>query len=238
MNLQNYAIAVLFAAGVALSGCTTSPGPFEIDTSDAGAQSFDGLYPVSGARRGTQVWVREDFDLSSYNKILLEGAGISYRPVKKGSSMAGANSSKQTFPISAKNRAAVRDTFAESFTKILGAQKRFEVVEEAGPDVLLIRGALLDVISSVPPDPIGRSNIYLTSVGQATLIVELRDSETETPLLRAMERRATSANSNRAIWSNPVNNMREVRLLADAWARRVSENLVYLADAHGIGDDA
>ena len=238
MNAQNFAIPLLVAAAFTLGGCTTTTGPLEVDTSDSTAQSFDGLYPATGARRGTQVWMLEDIDLSSYDKIMLQGAGISYRPVKKVSSAAAVNSNRQAFPISEKARADIRDTFTASFVKELTKQDRFEIVEEPGPGVLLVRGALLDVISRVPPEPIGRSNIYLSTVGEATLVIEFRDAESEAPLLRAMERRATSRNTDMPIWSNPVTNMNEVRILADAWARRVSDSLIYLADTYGIGDDA
>lgn len=238
MNVRNYTLILLSMVGFTLAGCATNIGPLEVDTSDVSARSFDGLYPVTGARRGTEVWMQEDLDLSAYNKIMLQGAGISYRPVKSASSVAAVNSNRQAFPISAKVRDDIRDTFNASFVKELGKQDRFEVVEEPGPGVLLVRGALLDVISRVPPEPIGRSNIYLSTVGEATLVVELRDSESEAPLLRAMERRSTTRNTDMPIWSNPVTNMNEVRILADAWARRVSASLTYLSDTYGIGDES
>lgn len=238
MNIRNYAILLLSTLAFTLGGCATSIGPLEVDTSDDSARSFDGMYPATGARRGTKVWMQKDLDLSSYNKIMLQGAGISYRPVKSASSVSAANSNRQEFPISAKNRDAIRDTFTASFVKELGKQERFEVVQEPGPGVLLVRGALLDVISRVPPEPIGRNNIYLSTVGEATLVIEFRDSESESPLVRAMERRATSRNTDMPIWSNPVTNLNEVRMLADAWARRVSDSLTYLADTYGIGDES
>ena len=238
MNVRNYTFILLSTVAFTLAGCAVNIGPLEVDTSDEGARSFDGLYPATGARRGTKVWMQEDLDLSSYNKIMLQGAGISYRPVKSVSSVAAVNSNRQEFPIAAKTRDDIRDTFSASFVKELGKQDRFEVVEEPGPGVLLVRGALLDVISRVPPEPIGRSNIYLSSVGEATLVIELRDSESESPLVRAMERRSASRNSDMPIWSNPVTNMSEVRILADAWARRVSATLTYLSDTYGIGDES
>jgi predicted small lipoprotein YifL len=238
MNTRIFIMLLLSTLAFTLAGCATNIGPLEVDTSDEGAQSFDGLYPATGARRGTKVWMQEDLDLSAYNKIMLQGAGISYRPVKSASSVAAVNSNRQEFPIAANTRDDIRDTFSASFVKELGKQDRFEVVEEPGPGVLLVRGALLDVISRVPPEPIGRSNIYLSTVGEATLIVELRDSESEAPLLRAMERRATTRNTDMPIWSNPVTNMNEVRILADAWARRVSASLIYLSDTYGIGDES
>ncbi|MEE4361480.1 MAG: DUF3313 family protein [Pseudomonadales bacterium] len=221
----------LIATTIAVAGCAS--GPLKIETGEGSVQTFDGLYPVSGTRRGTEVWVLDDFDLAPYDKILLEGAGISYRPVKEGPRTSAGVSSTGAFPISEKSRAMIRDVFSEEFAKVLGQQTRFEVVTQPGPDVLRVRGALLDVVSRVPPDRVGRSEIYLSSVGEATLVIELRDSETDTPLLRAVERRRADRND-RPIWSNPVANMNEVRRLANSWARRLSESLDYLAESQGI----
>jgi len=50
----------------------------------------------------------------------------------------------------------------EAFLKELGNVERFEIVTEPGPDVLMIKGAMLDVVSRVPPEPLG----------QATLLIE------------------------------------------------------------------
>ncbi len=69
------------------------------------------------------------------------------------------------------------------------------VADEAVPDVLLIRGALLDVVSYVPPDNIsGRGSVFLSSVGEATLVIELRDSITNAILARAIDRGITLGN--------------------------------------------
>jgi hypothetical protein len=233
MNRKAFILWTVLGAVSALSGCAT--GPVEVDTSDSEAKTFDGLYPVTGTRRGTQVWMREDFDLSPYRKIALQGAGINYRPVNDVRTTYPTTSSAREFPIDEKGRAAIQDIFTEEFTKVLGKQSRFEVVEEPGPDVLMVRGALLDVVSRVPPEPLGRNNIYIASVGAATLVIELRDSETAAPLLRAVERREADRND-MMIWSNPVTNLNEVRRLANSWARRLSESLIYLADSQGIGD--
>ena len=55
----------------------------------------------------------------------------------------------------------------------------------------MIRAGLLDVVSFVPPDPVGgRTEIYLSRVGEATLVLEIRESESGATLIRAVDRRA------------------------------------------------
>ena len=99
------------------------------------------------------------------------------------------------------------------------------MVNESGPDVLLIRGALLDVVSYVPPEPIGRVDIYLRSVGEATLVLEIRDSITDAILVRVVDRKAAEDVGGRLQESNRVTNTAEVRRLAKRWASALRKRL-------------
>jgi hypothetical protein len=72
---------------------------------------------------------------------------------------------------------------------------------------------------------IGRGNIYLSSVGQATLVLELRDSETNAILARSIDRRAAEPVGGTFTDSNRVTNAAEVRRLIRYWARRLREGL-------------
>ena len=107
---------------------------------------------------------------------------------------------------------------AEAFLDELGKSEKYTLVNESGPDVLLVRGALLDVVSYVPPEPIGRGSIYLSRVGEATLVLEVRDSITEAILVRTVDRRAAEAMGGWLQESNRVTNTSEVRRLAKRWA--------------------
>jgi hypothetical protein len=58
----------------------------------------------------------------------------------------------------------------------------------------------------------------LRSVGEATLVVELRDSVTNAILARAVDRRAAEEPGGNMFESNRVTNASEVRRLAQHWA--------------------
>ena len=64
------------------AGCAS--GPPVLDTSAEAERSFDGLYPLRNSRADA-AWAVENLDLSGYNKVLLQGAGIEYTPAKSGS---------------------------------------------------------------------------------------------------------------------------------------------------------
>ena len=69
-----------------------------------------------------------------------------------------------------------------------------------------------------------RDRIYLSRVGEATLVLELRDSITEAILARAVDRRAAESSFSMSE-SNRVRNRSEVRRMAATWARMLRTRL-------------
>lgn len=137
-----------------------------------------------------------------------------------------ANSRGGPYFIDDKARAQFETLVADIFKEELQQIQRFELVDGPGPDVLMVAGGLLDVISYVPPDPVGsRSEVYLSSVGEATLVLELRDSETGTILARSIDRRAAESPGGTLQNSNNVSNSADVKRVVRRWAVRLREGL-------------
>jgi hypothetical protein len=205
--------------------CSTTPPT--IQTGPDAELSFDGLHKVDNSKADL-AWARPDFDISGYTKIMLVGAGIEYAPAENRARTNMQRSQGGPYFISDESKerfeALVSETFDDEMSKI----ERFEIVTEAGPYVMMVRGGLLDVVSFVPQDSMsmaGRSNVFLRSVGEATLVLELRDSETGAILARSIDRRAAAAAGDMMIDSNRVTNAAEVRRLVRFWARRLREGL-------------
>ena len=113
---------------------------------------------------------------------------------------------------------------AEIFPEELAKTERFEMVDSNGPDTMIVKGALLDVVSRVPPQQAGRSHTIVSAFGEATLAIEFIDSESGAVIARAVERRAAQpAGSMRE--ANPVTARAEARRLMRSWARRLREVL-------------
>ena len=210
------AVVMFLAAGCAGSIPT-------LDTSDVTEMTFDGLYPVKGGTADA-AWARPGADISQYSKIMLQGVGIEYRPGGESGRLYHARSRADHYEISDQQKEKFEAILREAFLEELGRSERFSLVNEPAPDVLLIRGGLLDVASLVPPEPIGRTEIYLSRVGEATLVLEIRDSVSEAIIARAVDRRAAE-DSLGIRESNRVNNTAEVRRLAKTWARLLRERL-------------
>jgi hypothetical protein len=212
------AVAVLVLA----SGCATSSPT--LDTTDESGMSFDGLYPVKGGT-ADQAWARQDVDISQYSKIMLQGVGIEYRPGGESGRLYRPNSRDSHFEVTDRQKKMLEDLLREGFLEELGKSEHFTVVSEPGPDVLFISGGLLDVVSFVPPDTAGRSDIYLSRVGEATLVLEIRESTTGAILARAVDRRAAEDLARGFRESNRVQNKSEVRRVVYHWANLLRDRL-------------
>ena len=149
----------------------------------------EGLEKARSGYRDT--WVNPNADFGSYSKLYLWGSVFEYRDVGPAQPYRSTmlRSHKREFGIAEQDRVQFEETASEVFLEELGKLKNFEIVNEIGPDTLLLRAGFLDIVSFVPPDTIGRSDVYLASFGEATFIVELIDAETGDIVAVASERR-------------------------------------------------
>jgi len=218
-------IAGITCLMLGLAGCAASTPT--IDTSPEAEVTFDGLREVKGGS-ADHAWARPGTDISQYSKIMLQTAGIEYRPGGESGRSLSARSRGGPYEVTEQQKQRFRALVNKEFLEELSKSERFTIVDEAGPDVLLIRGALLDVVSWVPPEPIGRGEVFISQIGEATLVLELRDSITETTLARVVDRRAADAAARGGLslsMSSPVTNQADVARVIRHWARLLRERL-------------
>jgi hypothetical protein len=224
MTTSNYCLKALLSLGLAMSLVACETGPPTVQTGPDAELSFDGLHKVDNSQADL-AWARPDFDISVYTKLMPLPGKFEYRQVRKMSASAARSSSGPYF-IDDNARAEFEELVGEVFREELQNIERFEWTDEPGPDVMTIQGALLDIVSFVPPEPIGgRSFVYLSSIGEATLVLELRDSETGTILARSVDREAAEPIGMTFTESNRVTNRADVGRLIRFWARRLREGL-------------
>ena len=215
--------ALVVAVGsIALLATSAEGAPMKprLQTGPDAEITHDGLHRVDKSVMDA-AWVKPNLDLSGYTKLMLVSAGITFKedPDYRGP----LDRSATEFPISPENRERLQNTVREEFLEEFEKLERYEIVSEPGPGVLMLVGGILDVISRVPPERASRGGVYLTSGGDATLVLELRDSVTNEILARAADRR--SAESAFAFEVNTVTAWSEVRGLAANWARLLVNRL-------------
>ena len=203
-------LSTLAGAALAVTALLASAAP-RVEVGPDAEVTEDGLHRIDGGAID-HAWAKPGTDLAGYTKVMLLPAEMKFRDVKD----PGLNPSATNYPIDDAHREQLRGFLDEAFATELGKSKRFTLTNEPGPGVLEIRGAVLDIVSHVPAEPIGRSAVFVKSLGEATLVVELRDSVTHETLARAVERRA--AERMMPARSNSVSNASEIRSAAHRWA--------------------
>ncbi len=205
-----------------IAGCSSAPPT--IQEGPNAEVSYDGLHLVDNSIF-KKAWADPDIDFSRYSKFMAGGAFFEYRAVKKTGSTSRARSTSSEFYIDDEAREKLKELTSEIFSEELAKSTRFTVTDAPGPDVLVIRGGLHDIVSKVPPDIIGRGDIYISSVGEITLVLEAVDSESGEVIFRALERRALEQGGGMAIRANTVTTRVEVKRVIRRWATKLREGL-------------
>jgi hypothetical protein len=118
----------------------------------------------------------------------------------------------------------VAELFREVFTKEL-VDGGYEMADEAGPDVLLIKPAIVDLDVSAPDiQSSTRTRSYSESAGEMTLNLELYDSVTEDKIVKATDRKR-DYDYNYLRWRTSVSNRADAKRMITAWAKALRTTL-------------
>jgi beta-galactosidase GanA len=193
------------------------------------AMSHDGLQKIK-VKGIDLAYSRPGATLAGYNKLIIDPVEVAFRkdwdPNRTGSRM----------KVDAKDRENIRSGVAkvvqEEFAKEIGKGGTYQIVTEAGPDVLRLRASIADLYVNAPDtmSP-GRTRTYTVSAGEMTLVAELVDSESGQVISRVIDRRESQGTGMMTL-TNSVVNRQEAGIIASSWARILRKQL---DAAHGIG---
>ncbi len=215
--------STLVLLSLLIVACTSAPPALQ--TGPDAEYTFDGLVRIDKSRV-RDAWADPEIDFSQYKKVMPGGAHFEFRAVSKTAGRTSlSRASQRDFWISDANRDKLVDTVSAVFKEELSKAQGWEAADEAGPDVLILSGALLDIVSFVPPEMIGRGGIYLSSVGEATLVIEGIDSMSGEVIFRAVDRRTIEPAGNEMVRAGTVTTWSEVRRIARRWATILREGL-------------
>ena len=217
MKTIHYLLFIL--AGTVISGCTTASKYPDV--------SPDGLTRVE-SKRADAVYVRPEADLTGYTKVALLEPQISFRRNWQEDTNANRRFDRISDDEVAKMIEVGKQLLAEEFLKAL-QEGGYEVVSERGPDVLLVKPAVVD-LDIFAPDPGNNSGIWTTTYtngsGRGTLWLELYDSVTSQLLVRAYD---TKSNENDGFtWRIPrsqATNINDARFAFRSWAKMLVKGL-------------
>lgn len=184
------------------------------------SNACDGLteLPATGTAR---VCIRENHGPARYTKAMLDGVRIQARTVGSSSSVA-ARAPGTRYPVGPQQKEELKKLTEEEFESAID-DLQLEKADREGAGVLLVRGQILDVVFEAPTDPQSGASDLFNPVGQATFVVELIDSGSDTLLLRAYDDRATESPGTDAA-SQPF----QLEPIASLWGEMLVESIGYL----------
>ena len=220
--------AIALLTGLALAGCR-SPAPTPAADPEANLTQ-DGLRPL--VRSGfARAWVRPGTSFAEYDRFRARYEEISYRrpPGSDRGMLGGIGGDNFALPAGVKRslEESLRTIFQTEITR--GAEWR--TVDANGAGVLLVRVALGDLFVHAPIGTLGGDDLmWIDSLGEVTLLVELYDSETKELIGRLLERRAWTTGVNRPIRATVGAATYEAHRIFRAWAKRLRSLLDAMKD--------
>jgi hypothetical protein len=184
--------------------------------------TFDGLELQPDTKLAV-VYLRPGADFSGYRRIALLEPAVAFRK-----NWQRDQNSTNPLAVSKKDMEDIRKALGALFLEVFRDQLTkggYELTDQAGDDVLVLRPAIIDLDISAPAAAeMGRSRTFATSAGAMTLYLEVYDADTNEILGRAVDRKETR-DYGRMMWQNAATNKTEARRLLTDWADTLRNGL-------------
>jgi hypothetical protein len=199
--------AALVAAALVVSGTAIAAPPAMWDSLvRANSKTFDSVYILPGA------------DFRRYTKVILEPTEIAFKKDWQRDynntvmGVSGRITSKDMQDAIELARTGFTDVMVKAYQNA-----GYQVVTGVGEDTLRIRTAMVNIDVSAPDKMIaGRRSTYAGEAGEATLVIEARDSVTGEILGRAADRRLAGDTS--SLIRTRMHNRKDFKALFTKWA--------------------
>jgi len=188
------------------------------------AVDSEGMELVKDSELAT-VYADPGADLSIYNSVWLQDATVAFKKNWQRDQQRTSSRMRVRTSDMEKIQDDVATLFREVFTKEL-TEGGYQLVEEAGEDVLLVKPAIvnLDVVAPDLPSTGSFSRSYSNRAGEMTLNLELFDSLTNDKIAKATDRKR-DYDHGYAEWRTSVNNTAVARRMMTVWAKALRSAL-------------
>ncbi len=192
--------------------------------------AFENLKRIPDARMDV-AYIDPNADFSVYKRVAILEPYVAFR-----ANWQRDQNRTRGMRVSASDMQRIRESAGEllfdTFVEALEANNGFDVVDEVGEDVLVLRPALVDLDVTAPDTrTAGRNRSFSATAGAATLYLEIFDGASGQIIGRAADRRVASRPGHQMTWSNGVTNRSDARRMFRVWADRMREFM----DSHYTG---
>ena len=188
--------------------------------------NWEGLTKVRSPHADA-VYLLPGVDFRTYTKVKFDPTEVAFRRNFQRNYNSGARGvgsrldDREIARISEAARTGFEEIFADAFRRA-----GYQVVTEAGPDVLRLRTGILDLYINAPEQmTAGRTRTYSAEAGEAVLFIEARDSLAGTLLGRAVDRQVAGDYGGAGMRRNSVTNIADFEEVFRTWARAAVRGL-------------
>jgi len=179
-------------------------------------QEFDGLVRVN-SRQIDHLYVLPGADFSRFNRVHLDPVEVSFSERWDPRRRSGGPR------LSTRDIERIRSTVATEFERVFADELRrggYALVTEAGDDVLRVTPFIVNLYITAPSTQTtpGRTQTFVATTGQMSLIAVARDSVTGEWLARAIDTQQGRRTGTMQLASS-VRNMADARQAFTTWAR-------------------
>jgi hypothetical protein len=164
--------------------------------------------------------VRPETVFSAYDGIIVNAPELAFRTPDR---------SQKQFPLDENQKRRFEEALTEAFSLEISDLKNLDLKDQPGPSVLELTVRVENITATVPTGQGTQLGFALTAVGEATLILELRDSESGEVLARGVDTRAVQG---AALGRDGglVTRWEDVEKLCSRWASMARSRLDALID--------
>ena len=179
--------------------------------------TWDGLMLVK-SKKFDLVYLQAGADFRGYTKVMIDPTEVAFQKNwqrdynRTSRSLSGRVSDREVQDALTKGVKAATEIFTDAWTK-----GGYAVVDAPGPDVLRVKTGVLNISLTAPDtQTAGISHTFSEEAGQATLVVEARDSMTGALLGRAIDQKIVG--DSMVAWRTSSSNRSDFRYQVEQWA--------------------
>lgn len=198
--------------------------------------SWDGLTLIK-SKRFDAVYLMPGADFRSYTKVMLDPTEVAFeKNWLRDYNQQAPFSQRMSEADAQRMLQVVQSGFEDIFRKVY-ADAGYPIADAPGPDVLRVRTAVLN-LNVVAPDVMtaGRSRTFSREAGGATVVLEVRDSQSNALLGRAVDSQIVGDDG--TLIRNSVTNRSDFQRVFTRWAKISVEGFSELKARSPIGGTA
>lgn len=198
-------------------------------------ETWDGLVEVK-TRKFDASYLAPGADFRPYTKVMVDPTQVAFKKDWLKNLNDDRNISRKVTEDEARDiLAAARTNFDDIFQAAF-AKAGYPVVTTPGPDVLRVATGVINLYLNAPDTmSTGRTRSFTANAGEATLVMELRDSISGALLGRVLDRRET-LDKGFVQWSNRVTDTADFRSLFKSWSSITVKGLDVLKEISPLPD--